>query len=260
MDDSLSSLAVSIAVGAVGGYLGSLMISKRMALAGDALGHVALPGLGLGLAFHFDPSLGAFLFVLLGILLVWQLGGKTSLGMETLIGIAFVTSLAIGFLIVPEPELLESLIGDVSKVSPPAAVFSILISLGVFLLVRSIYPGMMLLNISEDLAHVQGITGRKYNLLYLLAIAAVVSLGVKVTGTLLVGALMIIPAAASRNVSRNLRQYAYGSLFIGASSCAIGLSVHRQTGFPAGPSMILVNAFLFGLSLLLKKTIARAGA
>jgi len=249
----LSSVFVGIAVGGVGGYLGSLMVSKRMALAGDALGHVALPGLGLGLIFHFDPGVGAFLFVLLGIFLVWLLGVLTPLSLETAIGIVFVTSLAVGFLIVPQPELLESLIGDVSQVSPRAAVVSVLLCGAVFLLVKHIYAGMMLLNISEDLARVQGISLAKYNFLYLLSIALVVSLGVKVTGTLLVGALVILPAATSKNAGKNLSQYAYGSLAVGAVSCLLGILIQRFTRFPAGPSIILVNSLLFGLSLLLRK-------
>ena len=61
------SLISGIFIGGVAGYLGSLMLTKRMALVGDALGHVALPGMGLALLFGFNVSFGAFLFLLLGI-------------------------------------------------------------------------------------------------------------------------------------------------------------------------------------------------
>jgi ABC-type Mn2+/Zn2+ transport system permease subunit len=208
------SLFIGIFVGGAAGYLGSLMINKRMALVGDALGHVALPGMGLVLLFNIDPSVGTFVFLLIGTLLIWEFGEKTSLSLETLVGIVFVSSLAIGFLIVPEPELLESLIGDISKFSSGTMVISVLLSGLVFFLVRRIYSGTMLLNISEDLAMVQGITTAKYNLPYLLAIAIIVSLGIKVTGSLLVGALVIIPAASARIISKILKLYVYGSIAI----------------------------------------------
>jgi len=247
------SLMVGIFVGGSAGFLGSLMITKRMALVGDALGHVALPGMGLALLFNIDPSIGAFAFLLFGILLIWQLSEKTSLSVETLVGIVFVSSLAMGFLIVPEPELLESLIGDISKVSAGGMVISVLLSGLVFLLIKRIYAGLMLLNISEDLAMVQGITSAKYNLPYLLAIAVIVSLGIKVMGSLLVGALVIIPAASARIISKNLKQYVYGSIAIGAISNVLGISIHQLSHFPAGPSIILVNSLLFAGFFLFRK-------
>jgi len=123
------SLMVGAFVGGAAGYLGSLMVTRKMALVGDALGHVALPGMGLALLLKVDVTLGAFVFLALGILLIWRLGEKTSLSSETVVGIVFVSSLAMGFLIVPEPELLESLIGDIGKVSFPWALVSVGVSI-----------------------------------------------------------------------------------------------------------------------------------
>lgn len=239
------SLVVAVFVGGAAAFLGSLMVSKRMALTGDALGHVALPGMGLALLFHWDVSTGAFASLLIGLFFVWKWGRSTQLSMETLVGVVFVASLAVGFLIVPQPELLESLIGDISKVSSHAALFSVTLSVLTVMGVRRIYPGMILLNVSEDLATVEGISPTRYNLIYLLAIALIVSLGVRVTGSLLVGALVIIPPAIVREISSNLAQYAYGSLLVGAATSAIGILSYRLTGFPAGPSIILVNVLLF---------------
>lgn len=247
------SLIVGIFVGGAAGYLGSLMITRRMALVGDALGHVALPGMGLALLLKVDVSLGAFAFILLGILLVWRLGEKTLLSIETLVGIVFVSSLAIGFLIVPEPELLESLIGDISKVSLNETLIAVLLSGVVFVLVKRIYSGILLLNISEDLAAVEGIASGRYNLLFLLAIAIIVSLGVKVTGSLLVGALVIIPTATARVISNNMKQYAYGSIAIGVISNILGIGIHKFSHFPAGPSIILTNSLLFATLFFLKR-------
>lgn len=243
------SLITGIFVSGVAGYLGSLMVTKRMALVGDALGHVALPGMGLALLFGLNISFGAFFFLLLGVLLIWLFGLKSSLPMETLVGIVFVASLAIGFLIIPEHELLEALIGDISRVSFKAAVISVVLAVSIFLLVRRIYPKMILSGISEDLAKTQGIKSGKLNLLYLLSIAAVVALGIKVTGSLLVGALVIVPAATARNLSKNLKQYSLLSMIFGVLSSVFGILIFRFLRLPAGPSIILSSAFFFLISL-----------
>lgn len=254
MNDSLlMSLVVGASVGGAAAYLGSLMITRKMALVGDALGHVALPGMGLALLLHLDVGIGAFVFLALGILLVWRLGEKTLLSLETLVGIVFVSSLALGFIVVPEPELLESLIGDISKVSLSGTLIAVALSAVVIFLVKRMYPGMMLLNIAGDLAAVEGVAARRYNLLYLAAIALIVAVGVKVTGSLLVGALVIVPPATARMISRDMKQYAGASVAIGAVSSVAGIALAPVAHFPAGPSIILVGALLFLLSVIWKQ-------
>ncbi len=249
----LFSLITGIFVGGAAGYLGSLMISKKMALVGDALGHVALPGMGLALLFGLNISFGAFIFLLFGILLIWFLEYKTELSTETLVGIIFVLSLAVGFIITPELELLHALIGDISLVSFYDAAASVVLSIFVFIAVYKIYSKISLVSISEELAVAAGINIRKYNLIYLLLIAVIVALGVKVTGSLLVGALVIIPAAASRNLSRNLKEYSWGSAAIGVFGSAFGILLFQSVGLSCGPLIILTSVLIFLLSLIFKE-------
>lgn len=253
MDMNLYSLITAIFIGGAAGYLGSLMITKRMALVGDALGHVALPGMGLALLWNLNVSLGAFVFLLLGILIIWFLETKSELPTETLVGVIFVLSLALGFLITPEPELLHALVGDITSVSYQDTLITIVLSIILIFLIRKIYPKMILASLSEDLAVANKINIKKYNLVYLLAIAVIVALGVRVVGSLLVGALVIVPAAASRNISGNLRQYGSASVVLGIASCLLGILFFKLTNFPAGPLIVLTSIFFFSLSLIFKK-------
>jgi len=247
------SIVVGIFVGAIAGYLGSLMLTKRMALVGDALGHVALPGVGLALLLGINISLMAFLFLAVGILLIWALEIKTSLPTEALVGVVFVTSLAIGFLIIPGADLEAALIGDISQVSLAMAITSIVLCIFTFAVINKIYSGLILSSISPDLAEIEGVKAKKYNFIYLILIAVVVALGIRVTGSLLVGALVILPAATARNLSRNLKQYAYGSIFFGVISSVLGILLFKMTDLPAGPLIILSAGFFFLISLLFKK-------
>ncbi|MBI2450465.1 MAG: metal ABC transporter permease [Candidatus Nealsonbacteria bacterium] len=246
-------LIAGIFIGGAAAYLGSLMLAKRMALVGDALGHVALPGMGLALLLGLDVSLGAFSFLLLGIFLIWLFEIKTSLPTEALVGIAFVASLAVGFLIVPEPELLEALFGDISKISFGMAATSAVFSILIFLIVKSIYPKMVLASISNDLAKSEGIGVKKQNFIYLLSIALIVALGIKIVGSLLVGALVIVPAAAARNLSRNLKEYYSLSIILGILSCFLGILLFEFTGFSAAAMIILTSTFFFLVSLIFKR-------
>lgn len=246
------SLITAVFVGGAAGYLGSLMLTKKMALVGDALGHVALPGMGLALVLGMNVSLGAFIFLLLGVFLIWLLENKTELSTETLVGVIFVFSLALGFLITPRPDLIEALMGDISKVFLPDMIIAVAASLAVFWVIKIIYKQMILQSLSEDLAVANKINIKKLNLVYLLAIAVVVALGVKVVGSLLIGALVIVPAAASRNFSKNMRQYVCYSVILGVASCILGILLFKITNFPVGPLTILISVFLFFLSFLLK--------
>lgn len=249
----LFSLISGVFIGGTAAYLGSLMLTKRMALVGDALGHVALPGMGLALLFNLDVSLGAFIFLFLGILLIWLFEMRTSLPTEALVGVIFVASLAIGFLIIPKLELLEALFGDISEVSLAMTVVSVIFSILIFWIIKKIYPNLILASVSSDLAKSEGIKVKKQNLIYLILIAAIVALGIKIVGSLLVGALVIIPAATARNLSKNLRGYYLGSIILGILSCLFGIFIFKLTGLPAGPLIILVSTVFFIISLASKK-------
>jgi len=246
-------LITGIFIGAIAGYLGSLMLSRKMTIVVDPLSHLALPGVALALIFGKDISLGAFLFLFIGTILIWFLESKTKLPTETVIAILFSASLAITFLFLSEHEIEEALIGDISKIGFFEGVITILICSGVFFLLQKIYSKLLLISVSEDLAKAEGINLKKYQFLYLLSISAVVALGVKFVGGLLVAGLTALPAAASKNLSKNLKEYYLGSMIFGILSCLLGSLLFKVTHLPAGPLIILTSTLFFLISLTFKK-------
>jgi len=249
----LFSLMTGIFIGGVAGYLGALMITKRMALVGDALGHVALPGVALALIYGFSVSLGALPILILGIVLIWLFEMRTKLPMEALTGIVFTASVAIAFLLLPESQVSAALIGDISQVGFWDTLVSAILSIITLLVLKKIFYKIILANLSENLAKVEHVEVEKYNFIYLACIAVVVALGIKVTGSLLMGALVITPAAAARNFAHNLSQYSYGALIVGSLSCTLGILAFKFSGLPAGPLIILAATLLFLVSLILKR-------
>ena len=246
-----SALAIGLSVGAIAGYIGSLMITKRMALMAGALGHLALPGVALGLLFKFDVSLGSLAFLTVGIFIIWILEKYTKIPFEATTAVVFTTSLAIAFLFLPHKETNIALMGDISNITPTIAAIFVLISATVFTIIWLAYKKIVLIGISEDLARIEGINTSAYNLVFLACIALVVALGVRIIGGLMTAALVAIPAATSRNISRSLTQYATLSCALGAIACTLGIVITQLTKLPVGPMIIICSATFFGISLII---------
>jgi len=252
IDVLILSLLTAVAVGVSAGYLGSLMVLEKMALVGDALSHVALPGIALGILYNFNPFIGAFAFLFVSAVLVWHLGRVTRLSFETIVGAMFTLSLAIGILLIPEPDLLEALFGDINTVTLLDTATAIVLSTVAVLATSVIYRNLVLGLISEDLAISKGINVARTNLLYLLLVSVVVAIGIKITGTLLVGFLVIVPAAAARNLSHDLFRYSILSAAFGLVSSVAGVLLSDYSGIRAGPLVVLSGIVVFIATVLIK--------
>ncbi|MGC2570056.1 MAG: metal ABC transporter permease [Candidatus Nitrosopolaris sp.] len=250
-------LVVGAFVGSTAGYLGSIMVSKHMALVGDALSHVALPGLALGILFNFNPFIGAFALLVITVIVTWYLQKSTTLSVEAIIGVLFVLALAIGILITPRVDLLEALFGDVSKITLTDTIITVVVSVCVILVTRTIYEKLIVSMISKELAVASRIKVERINLIYLFLVATIVAVGIKEVGTLLVGAVVIVPAAAAKNISSTLSEYSIMSGIFGLASATSGVILSSYVNVPAGPLVVIVGTAIFvaGLvvSLLFKR-------
>lgn len=244
------SLVAGVFVGFAAGYIGSLMVLKRMALVGDALSHVALPGLALGILFHFNPFLGAFAFLFSAAVLTWYIERSARLFPESIIGVLFVTALAVGILLTPEVDLLEALFGDITTVTLLDALLAISISVPIVLVSRLVYRRVVLSVLSEELARSTGVNVALANFVYLFLVTVVVAVGIKIVGTVLVGALVVVPAAAMKNVSRSLSSYAVLSGLTGIVSAGSGILLANALGLPAGPLVVTVGTAIFAGALV----------
>ena len=246
------SLTIGVFVGLSAGYLGSLMVLKRMALVGDALSHVALPGLALGILFNFNPFIGAFAFLFGCALVVWHVERITRLSVDTIVGAMFTLALAVGILIIPQPDLLEALFGDITKVVLTDAVVAIVVGTFAVLVTWAVYKKLVLGMISEELATSSGINVQRTNLVYLLLVSLVVAIGIKIAGSLLVGFLVIVPAATAKNVSSNLLRYAVLSSTFGIISSCSGVILADSLALPSGPLVVLSGVVIFVATVIIR--------
>jgi len=247
------SLISGIFISGVAGYLGTLMLSKKMSVVAGPLAHLAFPGVALALIFGFNISLGVFPFVILGAILIWVFEEKTKLPMENLAAIIFASGVGTALLFLPIDKAEEALIGSIEKISFQETVIVVFLSLLVFYVIKRLYQKMMLMNVYEDLAVIEGINIRLYNLLYLLSIAVAVALGVYLVGGLITAALIAIPAASAKNISGDLRSYKTWAIVFGSVSAVAGISIAWFAQLPTGPMVVVSSVILFLISVIVHK-------
>lgn len=234
-------------------FLGAFIIVKRMALVGDVLSHVALPGIGLALMFGYDPLYGAAVFLLAAALGTWWAERKTSVPPEAIIGAFFTASLALGVILVPSEALFESLFGNIFAIGYRQAGIIITASILIFVFILILSRRLTLGIIAPDLAKSIKQRPDLSYLGFLLLFALSVALGIKLIGSVLMGALTILPAVSARNFSWSLKSFLSFSVIIGVIMTAIGILISNVFNFPPGPTVILTGIFFFGASLLFKR-------
>ncbi|HEY4527863.1 MAG TPA: metal ABC transporter permease [Candidatus Paceibacterota bacterium] len=240
-------------IAAAGGLLGSFALLRRMALVGDALSHVALPGIALGLLFNFNVLLGSVAFLVAGTLGIWLVEHKTKLPVDTVVGVFFTLSLAAGALLTPEEEILEALFGDISKLSVFDFWWALALSATIIYLLLHFSRRFVLALISTDLSRSEGFHPHRLELLFLLLFAFAVAVGIKFAGALLMGSLIIIPAATSRNLTVSMGSYLFMSAFLGVAGAILGIFGARFYGFSPGPLFVLVLGAFFLASIFFRR-------
>jgi len=257
MDDFiLKAIIAGILVALAAGPLGCFLIWRRMAYFGDTISHSALMGVGLGIAFGTGSPWVIMLVCALvsGALLLLEKGGKFST--DTLLGILAHSALSLGLIIIALQDSLRQdmmffLIGDILAIDMAG-----IIAIGLMTVVTLgglffIWKPLLSITVHEDLAQVEGVNLRATKIIYMLLIALLVAFAMKVIGALLITALMIIPAAAARNMARSPVQMAFYAMIAGTISVIMGIMMSSLWDVPAGPSIVLSALILFLIGCLL---------
>jgi ABC-type Mn2+/Zn2+ transport system permease subunit len=257
------SIVLILLTALAAGLVGSFTLMKRMSLAGDVVSHIALPGLGLALLFGFSPLLGAAIALLLGTFLIWHLQKSSTLTTDVAIGVIFTAALAIGTVLTPSDDLIEALFGGFQNLNMTWFVAGLIAVTIIVAFVLTFRHRLILSLFSPELAAATGVNVSRLNLYFLLTFSLTVLLGVRFLGALLVGALIIVPAATGRQLTHTLRAFLITSSIASVLSVALGLAISRlQPHFTVGrvtlnlalgPAIIGVATVLFLLSLLRKK-------
>ncbi|MGA9253005.1 MAG: metal ABC transporter permease [Roseobacter sp.] len=245
---ALAGLGVAIAAAP----LGCFVVWRRLAYIGDATAHAAILGVALALAFGVSIFAGVLLIALCVAALLTTLSGR-SLGSDALLGVIAHSGLALGlvsvsFLPNTRVDLMGYLVGDILAVSRLDLIViwsGAALVLG-FLIWR--WQALLATTLSPDMAQAAGLNPKKEQLVLTLALAVTVAVAIKVVGALLIAALLIIPAAAARPISKTPESMALMATITGACAALGGLSLSFALDTPTGPTIVTVAAAIFALT------------
>lgn len=255
MDDFLlRALAAGIGAALVACPLGCFVVWRRLAYFGDTMAHSALLGLALGFLLGIEPVVGIFAVTLAVAALLLGLEQRTSVPVDTLLGILSHGALALGLVTIGlmswlRIDLMGLLFGDVLSVSDSdiAAIYGV--AFVVLVCLWRVWEPLLAVTVSRDLAEAEGLGARRASFMFTLMLALVIAVAIKVVGVLLITSLLILPAAAARRWSRSPETMIVLSAVIGGGSVVAGLGFSLRFDTPAGPSIVLVAFLLFLLGL-----------
>jgi zinc transport system permease protein len=254
-DFFIRAILAGVGLALTTGPLGCFIIWRRMAYFGDTMAHSALLGVALSLLFNLNIILAVFV-VATGVSLLLLLLQRTgSLSADSLLGILSHASLSVGLVILAfmtwvRIDLVSFLFGDILAVSEGD--IDIIWGGGILVLLTLVYLWRPLVaaTVSEDLAEAEGLNPKRARLIFMLLLALVIAIAMKIVGILLITSMLIIPAAAARRFSASPEVMAVLSSLIGVVAVVGGLYGSLQFDTPSGPSIVVAALVLFVLSLI----------
>lgn len=249
----IGSLALSALMAVAAGLIGSFAVMRRMVLAADPMSHIALPGIGIALMLRLNPLWGALALLLLGAVLIWAVERRIRIATEAVIGVTFAVALAIGSVITSGEELIDALLGAPKTLTLHEAIFGVVGALIVIAFVLRERNALVVRLVSPEIAMTSAVNVARLDLYFLLAFALTIGLGLRFLGVLLMGSLIIIPAAIARRFARDLGTMLTLSVAIAVASTLAGSYVASLAGRPSGPFIVMVAGGLFFLSLLRRR-------
>ena len=255
LDNFLNRAALAgIGVALAAAPLGCFVVWRRMAYFGDATAHAAILGVALSLAFSTSVFVGVLAVALAMAVVVTHLSGR-GYAMDTLLGVLAHSALAFGLVAVSflhgvRVDLDGYLFGDILAVGKTDLAVIWAAALVVTGLLAWRWSPLLTATLNPDLAHAAGIDPRREQLVLTLALALVVAVAIKVVGALLIGAMLIIPAASARALAQTPERMAVVAAGLAAVSTLGGIYVSYLQDTPTGPTIVCVAAVLFALSNL----------
>jgi zinc transport system permease protein len=251
MDDFLlRALLGGLGVALAAGPLGCLIVWRRMAYFGDTLAHSGLLGIALGVLWGLNQGMAVIAVCLvLAVLLVFLEQHQRRLATDTLLGIMAHTSLSLGLVALAlletvRVDLVAYLFGDILAVSTGDLYWiwgGGVLALAVLTL---LWRPLLAMTVNEDLARVEGVPVFAVRLGFMMLIAVVIAVAMKVVGILLITSLMIMPAAAARRFARTPEMMAGLAAVFGCAAVALGIWASLRWDTPTGPSIVVAAAGL----------------
>lgn len=261
------------------GVISSLVVSNRMAFFSDALAHCAFAGVALGLIFYLagvlDSDSGILVTtIVFGVVvgaLIAYVREKTPLASDTVIGVFFAGAMGLGAVLLKgvrrygvggafDPD--NFLFGDIQTVAGRELIYLTLLTVVMVVFLYWLYNRLVFASFSPSLARSRNFPVRTGNYLFVILLALIVNICLKVVGVLLINALLVIPGATAAILARNLRQFFWFSIGFsllaglgGLTLASIWTPLVNGKAFPlaSGGVIVVIGVALFFLAMLVSR-------
>ena len=244
------------------GLLSTMVVSNRMAFFSDSLGHGAFTGLAVGVLLGWlSPLLSLVAFSVVFALLITYIKNRSSASTDTIIGVFSSTGIALGLMLMSRGggfnKYSSYLIGDLLSISPEEIGSLFFVFLAVVLVWALVFNSLLVLSINASFARSRGVAAFLTEGLFASVLAVVVAVSIQWVGLLIINSLLVLPAAAARNIAQDVKSYHLLSVAIALLSGIAGLLLAYYCNMAAGASIVVVAAAVFFLTLLLKPYFVR---
>ena len=244
------------------GILSTMVVSNRMAFFSDSLGHGAFTGLAVGVLLGWlSPLLSLVAFSVVFALLITYIKNRSSASTDTIIGVFSSTGIALGLMLMSRGggfnKYSSYLIGDLLSISPEEIGSLFFVFLAVVLVWALVFNSLLVLSINASFARSRGVAAFLTEGLFASVLAVVVAVSIQWVGLLIINSLLVLPAAAARNIAQDVKSYHLLSVAIALFSGVAGLLLAYYCNMAAGASIVVVAAAVFFLTLLLKPYFVR---
>ncbi len=251
------ALLAGLLVVLVSGPLGCVVVWRRMAYFGDALAHSALLGTAITLMLDLNPLLGVVAIGGVMSYLLMRLQLNQDLSSDAILGILSHGALATGLVMLAlmqsqgqRIDLMAYLFGDILSVSWSYLAWLSVVCVVVLLLIYRLWESILSIAVHEELARSEGVAVDRVRLVFMLMMALLVAVAMKIVGIILITALLIVPAASARRFARSPETMVMLAIVFGLLSVLSGMFASMQWDTPAGPSIVLASVLLFFVSRL----------
>ena len=253
-DFFVRALLAGIGMAAVAGPLGCFIVWRRLAYYGDTLAHAALLGVALAFLLEINITLAVFAVALFVSLALLALERRAGLSADALLGILSHSALALGLVVIStmawlRVDLMGLLFGDILSVSRIDVAMIWIGGAAVLAILALIWRPLFAATVSPELAEAEGMNVTRANLVFMVLMAIVIAIAMKVVGVLLITAMLVIPAATARRFATGPEQMAILAALFGVVSVCLGLGASRLWDPQSGPAIVVAALCLFVLSL-----------
>lgn len=244
------------------GLLSTMVVSNRMAFFSDSLGHGAFTGIAIGVLLgSVSPMLSLIVFSVLFSLFITYIKNKSSASTDTIIGVFSSMAIAAGLMVMSYGgsfnKFSSYLVGDILSIAPEDLGGLLMVFLLVLLMWSLIFNRLLVLSINPSFARSRGVNSWVTESLFAATLAVVVSISIQWVGLLIINAMLVLPAAAARNISANVKQYHLWSVLIAWTAGIAGLILAYYFNMAAGATIVVISSAVFFFTLLLKPYLVR---